>query len=52
MPTMVPSRLQPILIVFTVPDAGPVARNTSSRVMTIFTGLPLFSDSFTARGSR
>ena len=52
MPTMVPSRLQPILTVLTVPDAGPVARKTSSRVITIFTGRPLFSESFTASGSR
>ena len=36
--TRVPSRLAPSFILTFVPDVGPVARNTSSRVITIFTG--------------
>ena len=52
MATMRPSRLAPIFTVLTVPEAGPVARNTSSLLITIFTGRPLFCDSFTASGSR
>ena len=34
------------------PGAGPVARSTSSRVITILTGRPLFSDNRAATGSR
>ena len=52
MATMRPSRLAPIFTVLTVPEAGPVARNTSSRLITIFTGRPLFCASFTASGSK
>jgi len=35
-----------------VPEVGPVALNTSSRVMVIFTGLPVFFDMIAASGSR
>ena len=34
------------------PEVGPVARNTSSRVISIFTGRPDFCDSASASGSR
>ena len=50
--TMVPSFLAPILTVLIEPDVGPVARNTSSRFITIFTGRPVLRDSTTAMGSR
>ena len=48
----VPSFFAPILIVHFVADAGPDARNTSSRVIVIFTGRPDFFDSTIATGSR
>ena len=48
----VPSRLAPILTLTLPPGAGPEARNTSSRDIVIFTGLPDFCDSRIARGSR
>ena len=51
-PVIVPSFLAPILTVITPPEVGPLARNTSSRVITIFTGLPALRDSATASGSR
>ena len=44
--------LMPIFTVIIDPGAGPVARCTSSRVMTIFTGRPDLRDSATATGSR
>ena len=43
--TIRPSRRAPILMVFDDPAVGPVARNTSSRVITIFTGAPAFFES-------
>ena len=49
---MVPSFLAPILTVLNEPEVGPVARNTSSRVITILTGRPDFFDSSSATGSR
>ncbi len=50
--TMVPSRVAPSLTSMTPPEVGPVARNTSSRVITILTGRPVFFDSASATGSR
>ena len=50
--TSVPSRLAPSFITTFVPDVGPVARNTSSRVMTILTGRFALRDSTIASGSR
>ena len=47
-----PSLVAPILAHTFAAGAGPVARITSSRVMTILTGRPDFWDSFTASGSR
>ena len=49
---MVPSFFAPILTVLIEPEVGPVARNTSSRVITIFTGRPDFFASSAATGSR
>ena len=49
--TIVPSRLTPIFTVMDEPDVGPVALNTSSRLITIFTGWPDFRASVTATGS-
>ena len=49
---MRPSFLAPILTLTCAPEVGPEARNTSSRVITIFTGLPDFCDSASASGSR
>ncbi len=48
---IVPSRLTPILTVIDEPEVGPVARNTSSRLITIFTGRPDLRASTTATGS-
>ncbi len=48
---MVPSRLTPILTVIDEPEVGPVARNTSSRLITTFTGWPDFCASTTQTGS-
>ena len=50
--TMVPSFLAPIFTSIAAPEVGPEARNTSSRVITIFTGRPHFFDSASASGSR
>ncbi len=50
--TMVPSFLAPIFTVLREPEVGPVARITSSRVITIFTGRPDFLASMVATGSR
>ena len=50
--TMVPSFFAPILISIAAPEVGPEPRNTSSRVICIFTGLPDLRDSATATGSR
>ena len=50
--TMRPSLVAPILTVTTPPEVGPVARNTSSRLITILTGRPLCLDSAIASGSR
>jgi len=49
---IVPSDLAPIFIRTLVPEVGPVERNTSSRVITIFTGRCALRDSATATGSR
>ena len=48
---IVPSRLTPILTVIDEPEVGPVARKTSSRLITSFTGAPDFFASMTATGS-
>ncbi len=48
----VPSLLAPTLALHQVPEVGPVARNTSSRLMVIFTGRPEIRDIFTASSSR
>ena len=40
-----PSFLAPSLTSTTAPEVGPVARNTSSRLITILTGRPDFFDS-------
>ena len=50
--TMRPSFLAPILTRTCAPEVGPEARNTSSRVITIFTGRPDFLASASATGSR
>ena len=49
--TMRPSRLTPILTVIDEPEVGPVARNTSSRLIMILTGWPDLRDSAGATGS-
>ena len=46
--TMVPSFFAPILTSIDAPEVGPEPRNTSSRVITIFTGRPDLRDSATA----
>ncbi len=48
---MRPALVTPILTVMLVLEVGPEARNTSSRLMTTFTGLPAFRDSASATGS-
>ncbi len=48
---MVPSRLAPIFTVMDEPEVGPVALNTSSRLIVIFTGWPDLRASSTATGS-
>jgi hypothetical protein len=50
--TIVPSRLAPIFTSTVAPEVGPEPRNTSSRVIWIFTGRPDIRDSTTATGSR
>ena len=50
--TIVPSFLAPILTSIDAPEVGPEPRNTSSRVICIFTVRPDFFDSATATGSR
>ena len=50
--TMRPSRVAPIFTFMSAPGAGPEARKTSSRDITIFTGLPAFCDRRIATGSR
>ena len=50
--TMVPSFLAPSFTSMVAPEVGPEARNTSSRVICIFTGRPVFFDSASASGSR
>ena len=49
---MRPSRVAPSLTRIELPEVGPEARNTSSRVITIFTGRPAFCDRRMATGSR
>ena len=49
---ILPSLVAPILTVLEEPDVGPVARNTSSRVITILTGRPDLRASTIASGSR
>ena len=51
-PVILPSRVAPSLTSITAPEVGPVARNTSSRVITSFTGRPQRCDSASATGSR
>ena len=48
---IVPSRLTPIFTVIDEPEVGPVARNTSSRLITTFTGWPDLRASTTQTGS-
>jgi hypothetical protein len=48
----VPSFLAPSLTSMTAPAAGPVPRNTSSRLITILTGRPDIFDIAKAKGSR
>ena len=43
--TILPSRLTPIFTVIDAPEVGPVALNTSSRLIWIMTGRPDFFDS-------
>ncbi len=50
--TNVPSRFAPSFTRIFVPEVGPVARNTSSRLMTILTGRCALRDSASAIGSR
>ena len=47
-----PELVAPILAVILVAGAGPVARSTSSRDITNFTGRAAFCESSTATGSR
>lgn len=47
-----PSRSAPALTRMRVPEVGPVAVNTSSRLITIFTGRPARCESNTASGSK
>ena len=47
-----PSERAPSFTLNFEPGAGPVALNTSLRVMTILTGRPALAESFTASGSR
>ena len=49
---ILPSLVAPILTVLDDPDVGPVARNTSSRDITILTGRPDFFARTSANGSR
>src|SRR5689334_4778865 len=49
--TILPSRVTPIFTVIDAPEVGPVALNTSSRDIMIFTGWPDLRDSTTATGS-
>ena len=48
---VLPDRVTPILTVMLAEEVGPEARNTSSRDITIFTGLPDLRDSASATGS-
>ena len=50
--TSLPSRLAPSFTRIFEPDVGPVARKTSSRLMTIFTGRCALRESTIASGSR
>src|SRR5216683_443082 len=50
--TILPSLVAPILQRSVPPEVGPLARNTSPRLMTSFTGWPVFFDSNTDSGSR
>src|ERR1700730_18827830 len=49
---IVPSFLAPILTSTVPPEVGPLALNTSSRLITILTGRPHFCDRASATGSR
>src|SRR5712692_2033392 len=42
---ILPSRVAPIRALILVPEVGPLARNTSARVITILTGRPHFFES-------
>ena len=48
---MRPSFVAPILTVMLELEVGPEARNTSSRLITIFTGWPALRESASATGS-
>ena len=48
---MRPSAVMPIATSMLADIVGPVARNTSSRLITIFTGAPALRDSASATGS-
>jgi CO/xanthine dehydrogenase Mo-binding subunit len=50
--TMVPSFLAPTFVFTQLAEVGPDASKTSSRVICIFTGLPVFFERSAARGSR
>src|SRR5436190_12750886 len=50
--TILPSLVTPILTHIDEPEVGPVALNTSSRVIVILTARPDFFDSNAATGSR
>ncbi len=47
-----PSLVAPIFTLIFEPEVGPLARSTSERDMTSFTGAPVFFDSNTESGSR
>src|SRR5881275_1512808 len=49
---ILPSLVTPILTRIEPPEVGPVALNTSSRLIVILTGRPDFCDSSAATGSR
>ncbi len=49
--TILPSRLTPIFTVIEEPEVGPEALNTSSRLITTFTGWPDLRASMVATGS-
>src|SRR5262249_48083660 len=50
--TILPSRVAPIFTLIREPEVGPDARKTSERVITSFTGWPVFLESSTESGWR